>query len=463
MNRLWIRLSLAFSGLILTGVIIIFALVMTSGGLQEVMRAGVASNLTVSGGFVDKITDAYTETQSWDDVGIIIDDLQQQYRNINIPIDFGLLSTDGNLIHSTDSDYPFSLSLQGDVTSISITTDDETIAYLQVRLIEPNRDLMLDLPEDAPLQSAIQREFQRALLLVTVLSAIVGIIAGTIISRYLTRPLGQLALVARAIRDKKTSQRVVLADTSMEINEVAHAFNEMLDALDHAEQLRRNLVADVAHELRTPLSVLQGNIYAILDDVYPANKEQVARLYDQTRVLSRLVSDLHELSQAEANQLHLRLAIMNIQLMIEERTAIFEPVALSKGITLTSDISSTLPPLKVDAERIEQVLSNLINNAIIHTSSGGQVTVRAYAQDDNVVIRVVDTGSGIPPDKLENIFERFYRVDPNRTRAKGGTGLGLAIVKAIVTIHGGTVTATSQGIGEGSQFTIKLPIHNPND
>ncbi len=458
MNRMWVRLSLSFSALILTGVIIILALLISSRGLQNIVEIGVAQTLTERGGLVEQITTQYAETERWEDVIPIIAELKENYEQVKVPIEFSLTTLDGEFIYSTNlpSDWETNYVVS---PAIPIVINDKPVAELQVDIIDPRADITRNLPVDSTLQATILGEIQRALLVVVLMSAFVGILAGTIISRYLTRPLRQLASVARAIRDKKTSQRVVLSDNTIEVNEVAQAFNEMLDALEHAEQLRRNLVADVAHELRTPLTVLQGNIYAILDDVYPANKEQVARLYDQTRVLSRLVSDLHELSQAEANQLPLRLAMTNIQLMIEERTATFEPVALSKDITLTSDISNTLPPLNVDAERIEQVLNNLINNAIIHTPSSGQVTVRAYAEDDHVVIRVVDTGNGIPQDQLEHIFERFYRVDPNRTRAKGGTGLGLAIVKAIVTIHGGIVEASSQGIDEGSQFTVRLPIH----
>lgn len=462
MNRLWVRLSLSFSAIILSGVTVIMAFVMGGGSFPDIIRTGIARTLTENDGVIEQISMTYAESEDWDEVIEIVNELRDNYRMIGFPIEFNLITSDGDTLYVTDSSASFITDFENDDIRMPITVGDVTIAYMQIDLFTPSRSLTNELSENSTLQATILSEIQRVILTTILMSAVIGIIAGTIVSRYLTTPLGYLATAARTIRDKKSYQKVVIMDSTSEINEVAQAFNEMLDALDHAEQLRRNLVADVAHELRTPLSVLQGNIYAILDDVYPANKEQVSRLYDQTRILSRLVSDLHEISQAEANQLTLHLSLTNIELILEDITDTFELVALSKGISLKSDIQGTLPSLMVDSIRIEQVLNNLINNAIIHTPEGGKITVRAFIDSENLNIQVQDTGKGIPSEHLDNIFERFYRLDPNRTRSEGGTGLGLAIVKAIVTIHNGTVSASSTGIvGEGTKFTVKLPIqHN---
>jgi signal transduction histidine kinase len=239
---------------------------------------------------------------------------------------------------------------------------------------------------------------------------------------------------------------------------VARAFNEMAAGLEEAEQLRRNLIADVAHELRTPLSVLQGNLRAILDDVYPLEKAEVTRLYDQTRLLSRLVNDLHELALAEARQLALNLQETDIARLITTTGDTFAPIAETKGVTLHTDLAPNLPAVPVDEARLTQVLHNLLNNGLRHTPEHGSITIRAQAEAKVIRIDITDTGDGILPEHLPHIFDRFYRTDPARGRDTGGAGLGLAIARAIVEAHDGQLTVASPGVpGRGSIFTITLP------
>ena len=246
-----------------------------------------------------------------------------------------------------------------------------------------------------------------------------------------------------------------------EIADVARAFNDMAARLERTESLRRNLVADVAHELRTPLTVLQGNLLAVIDDVYPLEKAEIVRLYEQTRLLSRLVEDLHELSQAEAKQFPLNLLPVQVDELIAATVAVFGPLAEAQGIRLNVEGSPDLPPLMADPARLSQVLHNLLNNALAHTARG-QITIWAERSGDGVRIAVQDTGEGIPAEHLPYVFERFYRVDRSRNRETGGTGLGLAIVKAIVEAHGGRVGVTSAGEpGQGSTFTVEIPMQLP--
>jgi two-component system OmpR family sensor kinase len=232
--------------------------------------------------------------------------------------------------------------------------------------------------------------------------------------------------------------------------------------LEQAETLRRNLVADVAHELRTPLSVLQGNLRAILDDVYPLDKSEVARLYDQTRLLGRLVNDLRELAKAEAGQLELNLQPIDLAKLVADTVATFAPVAEAEDVTLSTHIPGDLPPVPADSARIVQVLHNLLANALRHTPAGGTISLRAgfdAGEYGRVWLAVQDTGEGIPPEHLSHVFDRFYRADPARSRSAGGAGLGLAIVRAIVESHGGQVSVASDGVpGGGSTFTVRLPI-----
>jgi signal transduction histidine kinase len=297
----------------------------------------------------------------------------------------------------------------------------------------------------------------RILLAVAALAGLGGITFGSLMSRSLTAPLNNLAKGARAIGTRNFSQRVEERGSD-EIIAVARAFNEMASNLEHAEQLRRNLLADVAHELRTPLSVLQGNLRAILDEVYPLDQTEVARLYEQTRFLSRLVNDLHELAQAEAGQLPLNKQETDLAELVKTTVETFRPSTEAKSISLQTELPVSLPSHRIDGERLKQVLQNLLANALRHTPSGGAITVRAASEPGFIRLSVADTGEGISAEHLPYIFDRFYRADPARSRDRGGAGLGLAIARAIAEAHGGQLSAASPGIsGQGSVFTIQLP------
>lgn len=291
---------------------------------------------------------------------------------------------------------------------------------------------------------------------VTIVGGLVGILAGIAFSRGLTAPLRELADAARDIGTGDLRRRVAVRG-SEEIVEVGQAFNQMAADLEHSEQLRSNLVADVAHELRTPLATLQGNLRAILDDVYPLSKEEVARLYEQTRHLSRMVDDLHQLVQAEARLLPLHCEPADLGVLIHNMVEIYAPLAASQEVTLRTEISPTLPLVEVDTARLMQVLTNLLSNALRHTPADGTIAIAVQEAHDTVRLTIADTGEGIPPEQLPTIFERFYRGDRSRTRETGGSGLGLAITRAIVEAHGGTINAYSAGRGQGSTFIIRLP------
>lgn len=304
----------------------------------------------------------------------------------------------------------------------------------------------------------VLEQLSTGLLTLALIVGVIGVLSGVLMSRSLTAPLSRLTEAARAIGARNLSRRVKEEGTT-EVAELARAFNEMAAALEQNEKLRRNLVADVAHELRTPLSVLQGNLLALLDDVYPMEKPEVARLYDQTRLLGRLVDDLHELSQAEANQLALNLQPVQLGDLVDTTVATFRSLAEEAHVTLTVEVPPHLPPLLADSARLSQVLHNLLNNALVHTPEGGRITIRADHRNDLLRLSVQDTGDGISPEHLPYIFERFYRADRARSRNTGGTGLGLAIVKAIVEAHGGRVTVLSEGKpGQGSLFTVEIPL-----
>jgi signal transduction histidine kinase len=312
-----------------------------------------------------------------------------------------------------------------------------------------------DVPDEA--RERIRNELWRDLSIVLVASSAIGLGVGVWLSRSLTTPLSELETAAHALEAQDFSHRVSVRG-SQELVAVANAFNRMAEQLEKAERLRRNLLADVAHELRGPLHLLQGNLQAILDGVYPLSQDEIVDLFDQTHHLTTLINDLHELAQAEARQLPLSRGPVDIGELVQEAIAAFEPSAAAEEVSFQTQLQSHLPALQVDAARVRQVLFNLLSNALRHTPAGGEIWVAVARQDRWVHVSVQDTGEGIPAADLDHVFDRFYRADSARSRERGGTGLGLAIVKAIVELHGGQATASSPGPGEGSTFTISLPI-----
>jgi len=210
--------------------------------------------------------------------------------------------------------------------------------------------------------------------------------------------------------------------------------------------------------LRTPLTVLQGNLRAILDDVYPLDKEEIARLYDQTRHLHRLVNDLHELAQAEAGRLPLTLAPVDLAALAADAVDVFVPIAEEQGVKLVFQADASPILINGDRARLMQVFQNLLANALRYTPAGGSVTVTASQDGETIAVSVRDTGEGIDLAHLPFVFDRFYRADNARNRSEGGAGLGLAIVRALTEAHGGEVGVASAGVGQGSTFTVTFPI-----
>ena len=283
-----------------------------------------------------------------------------------------------------------------------------------------------------------------------------------LVSRWLSAPLTHLVDGTRAIARRDLSFRVA-EQGSAEMREVSNSFNEMAAALEGAENLRRSMLNDIAHELRTPLTVLEGNLRAILDDVYPLEKAEIARLYDQTRHLHRLVDDLRLLAQAEARQLPLQRSPSDLIVLLEEVAELFSPLAGEKNISLDTSLPRSSVLAAVDRMRFVQTLQNLLTNALQHTPAGGVITLSLRAEEETAAITVADNGDGIASEDISRVFDRFYRADRNRTRDTGGVGLGLAIAQALVEAHDGKIEVASAGVGQGSTFTIRLPLARGED
>jgi signal transduction histidine kinase len=307
-----------------------------------------------------------------------------------------------------------------------------------------------------PTLQGLIASMNRFLLIGGLLAIGLALVLTFLLSRRVSSPIQALATAAGQLGRGDLSRRVEVREKG-EIGELARAFNSMATNLEQAEQLRRNLVADVAHELRTPLSNIQGYLEAIRDRVMKPDTAAISTLSEEAALLARLVDELQELSLAEAGELKLVYQAEDLVALVRQTAAPWESQAAAKGITLSLDLPDSLPPVNVDWQRISQVLHNLLENAVVHTGRGGRITISLARKGEWVEVSVVDTGEGIPAQDLPNVFERFYRVDKSRARATGGSGLGLTIAKRLVEAHGGRIEAQST-LGKGSRFLFTLPI-----
>ncbi len=282
-----------------------------------------------------------------------------------------------------------------------------------------------------------------------------------VVSLYVTRRVGRsVGTVADAASDVAAGHydaRVRPSGLGAEFDQLAGAFNEMADRLQSMETTRRRLLADLAHEMRTPVATLSAYLEGIEDGVARFDADTAAVLQAQTTRLSRLSEDISAVSRAEEQLLepHPR-PVAPAELVGVAVTSAADRYA-AKGVHLLADLPADLPAVQGDPDRLGQVLGNLLDNALRHTPAGGTVTLRARTHLHELDLTVSDTGEGIPAEHLPHVFERFYRVDAARDRTSGGSGIGLAISKAITQAHGGRITAVSDGPGRGASFTIRLP------
>lgn len=318
----------------------------------------------------------------------------------------------------------------------------------------------------------LEQEFlnsvNKSTLIAGVAGAATAILLGLLLTRHFTKPIQALKRGASRIASGDLAYRVEVGSTD-EFGELAQSFNSMAASLDNSEQARRRLIADIAHELRTPLTVIDGTLDAMLDGVFELNHSNLISIKDETAALTQLVADLRDLALAESGQLKLEVETTDLAWLVQRRVSQAEVVAREKNISMRTNIPEGLPEVYVDGRRIEQVVANLLNNALNYTPSGGTVVVtvalangsESYPGDkEQILVSVADTGEGIPAEHLPHIFERFYRVDDARSRKAGGAGLGLAIAKQMVELHGGRMWVESE-VGKGSKFSFTLPIARP--
>jgi signal transduction histidine kinase len=306
-------------------------------------------------------------------------------------------------------------------------------------------------------QQAVVSRLNQAVLVAGLVAGALGLGMALVLAYTLIRPVRALTFAAQQLTSGDLSHRVDVHGKD-ELATLGLTFNKMADSLQHAEEARRAMTADIAHELRNPLAVQRANLEALQDGVYPLTAENLAPVIEQNNLLTRLVDDLRTLALADAGQIELERVQTDLTALVHRVAERFQPQAVAQAVKLVIIPSTNpLPGLFLDPIRIEQVLTNLLSNAMRYTPSGGRIELALSSAGGTIRLTVHDSGPGIPEQALPYIFERFYRVDKSRARADGGSGLGLAIARQLVHLHGGDLTAANHPSG-GALFTLTLPL-----
>jgi len=420
--------------------------------------------LTRSGmweGLTRRLGDYYQQRGSWEGIQDILVSLRdrgprERRREGGPPgvppamIDFRIANTRRQVVGDTRG-LPRGTVSRGNLeSSVPIEVEGEVVGYLL-----PAAGNQPNWPLDAGQATFLFRV--RRILWVGALTALaVALVVGGLLFRSITAPLRELTSASQAIAKGDLSARADVEGQD-EVAQLADSFNEMAESLHRMEEARRSQTADIAHELRTPLTVLQGTLEAMLDGVYPTDRKNLRAALRQTRTLSRLIEDLRLLALADAGRLHLEVECLDLEAFLGQVVEAYQPRAKEQRIVLTLEVSSSLPSVCVDRDRLTQVMGNLLSNSLHYVPPGGRVNVRADRKAGDVVVAVVDDGPGVPLRDLPHLFERFWRADRARRRATGGSGLGLSIARHIVEAHGGRIWA-EETPGGGLTVRFSLPV-----
>jgi len=367
-----------------------------------------------------------------------------------------LRSLRGRLILLTVGLVLVSLLVLGAISSLAGKRELERIE--EIRLLHPDGSVRRMIRRERPSEAARgAHSLDRALAAGIAVVGLLAAIAGGVFARRIVAPLEELTRAAGELERGDLGRRVPVRSGD-ELGSLAGAFNRMAETLERQEEARRRFVADSAHELRTPLTNLRAQIEALQDGLLPPDAERLASLHEDVAVLSRVVEDLADLARADAGRLALVLEPVDVGEAVRNSIVSHEPRAGARGVRLGADVSPGLPPLCADRRRLAQILRNLLENAVSHSSPGGCVVVEARASGPGfAALAIRDEGEGIPEADRMRVFERFYRVDAGRSRETGGSGLGLSIVRELALAQGGDVSLRSE-TGRGTVVTVSLPF-----
>lgn len=451
MTRLWVRLALAF--VIITLVTVVTVAVATIWSAGHELYQYLARPDQLGSSLPQALQEYYRQHGSWEDVADLLKPSGPASSFPAIPQPRWRLADAQSRIVYADrlprSDQKLTAGEQHRAQPIRV--ENVVVGYL---VADPPDPYTLD-----PSAQSFRDHIQRSILLAALGAMGLGLGLGLLISRSIAAPLATLAQTARAFAARDWTQRAPLKDTARiaEVGEVARAFNDMADSLQQAETLRRNLMADVAHELRTPLTVMQGLLGALLDGVHPLELKEIAILYDETRLLARLVEDVRELALAEAKQMPFTVQAVDVETLLHAAAVRFVAAADAQQVAFQVDVPEALARVRADPDRTAQVLQNLVSNALRHTPVGGRITLAAQTREALVQVSVGDTGEGIAAQDLPYVFDRFYRGEGSWARSSGSSGLGLSIAKVLVEGMGGAIGVESVQ-KQGSRFWFTLPL-----
>ncbi|MDX1413926.1 MAG: ATP-binding protein [Candidatus Promineifilaceae bacterium] len=442
-TKLWPRLTLAFVFVALVGVLLVALLAnrATSIGFARYLRAGELDALQELRSDLGLF---YAGQNSWNGVNELLRQSSAGPQGNGEGYFLRLLDNEGQVVASRGGQ------------NRALTDFDVTLP-----LIADGQQVGRLLAEPAGGGGRAGEQYltavNQALLWSGLVAIIIALLLGLVLARRITQPISRMASATQAIAAGELDRQVPVTSAD-EVGQLAQDFNQMARALAVSETQRRQLLADTAHDLRTPISIIRSHLEAMLDGVFPTTPENLAAIHEETLHLSRLVDDVRTLSLAETGQLPLEKKLIDLRELISGIVAAFAPLAEGDGVRLVSDLQP-VPRVNVDEARIHQALANLISNALLYAVGGNHgpplVTVTLMEEKDWVLIAVADNGPGLSAVQQQHVFDRFWRSDSARDRQKGGSGLGLAITKSIVDAHEGTVRVRSTP-GEGTVFTISL-------
>lgn len=367
-----------------------------------------------------------------------------------------LLSPDGVVLTNTDSDKVGMKAVQRvlDYSYPLHTSDGETvIGYLAPA------DYFSD--HFWVLINSYLSDTRQSVVIGIAITIIIAIVLGWLVARNLTRPLDKLTRSVRRIGQGATNEKVVV-DNDDEIGELAHAFNQMSRELTKANDARAQMFADISHELRTPITAIAGTLENKLVKNESCEPEELSALYDEMLRLGGMVTELQNLSRLDAGHMDISKTLIDFKNFLKDFVVLFEADAEARDISVKVEIADNLPYCYADPERLKQIVLNLVSNALRYTTDGGSVILKAWADKENFIFSVADTGIGMSEEECQHVFDRFYRTDRSRARETGGTGLGMAITQGLVLAHHGRIEVTSKK-DIGTTFTVYLPLYNEKE
>ena len=452
MKSLSLKLTLAFLlvSLIVTGLAALFTWQATTREFETVVVERIQADFTA------KVTTYYQKHGSWKGIAQDLFPRPTQPQQLTAPnkqpqpapVIFALADQNGMIIVPAGEYRPkeiLSEAILADGTPVEI--DGVVVGTI----LQTGQTPELSATEERYLERTNQ-----ALLLATGAAAIVALLLGAFLARSLTRPIRALTDATRAVAGGDLTQKIPVRSQD-ELGELTASFNQMSADLAQATQSRKQMTADIAHDLGTPLTVLGGYLEAMQEGVLKATPERITVMHTEITHLQHLVRDLRTLSLADAGQMSLNRQQVEISALLRRVASSYQLAAEQNGIRISVEAESTPLSLQIDEERIAQALGNLVSNALRYTAEGGEISLQCSVFKEGALIVVEDTGTGIAPEDLSRIFERFYRADQARNLVAGESGLGLAITRSIIEAHGGEISVDSE-MGRGTRFEILLEL-----